>query len=300
MTTPYVELKDKYGNSIVFGNLGDLLIPPFPAIQDFRQHKQDIREMDLKSDDVFITGYLKTGNNWHHEIVHMLVAGSLEYNKEFIGRHFLEYSPPQKGDNPPGSPPRVFFTHLKFHHLPKQVFEKKTKLIHLDRNPKDTWVSLYNHTNGRKGTVGYEGTWNQFFDLMISGFGYWYGDWFDHVLGWEEVIKTQTQVPIFTSVFEDMKKDPVGQIEKLDQFLGTNRGRQLCEQIADACSFTKMKEVKQIPPEIKNKMFKENASFYRKGEVGDWKNWFTVAQNELFDEVYKKRMTGSSLRYTFV
>ncbi|XP_070182450.1 sulfotransferase 1C2-like [Littorina saxatilis] len=135
---------------------------------------------------------------------------------------------------------------------------------------------------------------------MISGFGYWYGDWFDHVLEWEEVIKTQTQVPIFTSVFEDMKKDPVSQIEKLDQFLGTNRGRQLCEQIADACSFTKLKEVKEIPPEIKKKLFKENASLYRKGEVGDWKNWFTVAQNELFDEVYKKRMAASSLRYTFV
>ncbi|XP_070204442.1 uncharacterized protein [Littorina saxatilis] len=301
MTVPYIELKDKHGNNIYFGSFGDLLIPAFPMIQDFRQHKQDIREMDLKPDDVLITGYPKTGNNWHHEILSMLVAGSAEYNKDFNPKDLLEYSPPQKGDNPPGSPPRVFFTHLKFHHLPKQVLEKKTKLIHLDRNPKDTWVSLYNHAFGLKSTSGYHGTWNQFFDLMISGFGYRYGDWFDHVLDWEDAIKTQKQVPIITSVFEDMKKDPVGQIEKLDQFLGTNRGRQLCEQIADACSFTKIKEVKKVPPEIKKKMFKENAAgFYRKGEVGDWKNWFTVAQNELFDEVYKKRMAGSSLRYTFV
>ncbi|XP_070204440.1 sulfotransferase 1C2-like isoform X2 [Littorina saxatilis] len=185
--------------------------------------------------------------------------------------------------------------------FPRQIFVKKTKVIYMERNPKDTWVSLYHHTNGRKGTVGYEGTWNHFFDLMISGFGYWYGDWFDYVLEWEDVIKTQTQVPIFTSAFEDLKQDPVGQIEKLDQFLGTNRGRQLCEQIADACSFTNMKKAKEMPSESKHKMLKENAAgFYRKGEVGDWKNWFTLAQNELFDEVFKKRMAGSSLRYTFV
>ena len=65
-------------------------------------------------------------------------------------------------------------------------------------------------------------------------------------------------------------QDPVGQIEKLDQFLGYNRGRKLCEQIADACSFTKMKSAKadSVPEEIKKIYFKDNAvGFYRKGET---------------------------------
>jgi hypothetical protein len=64
-------------------------------------------------------------------------------------------------------------------------------------------------------------------------------------------------------------QDPVGEIEKVDKFLGFNRGRKLCEQIAEACHFTKMKEAKDalMPPEIKEKFFKPGFSFYRKGTV---------------------------------
>nr|KAG5702329.1 hypothetical protein BaRGS_002996 [Batillaria attramentaria] len=184
----------------------------------------------------------------------------------------------------------------------KAVWEKKVKVVYLMRNPKDTLVSMYNHQHGAKGRVGYHGTWDQFFFLVMT-FGGWYGDWFDYVLDWERAVQSQTEVPILTSVYEDMKKDPVGQIEKLDKFLGYNRGRQLCEAVADACNFSKMKQVKdsQTSTEVKSRVFKENApGFYRKGEIGDWKNWFTVAENELFDEVYKRRMKDSKLQFTFV
>ena len=34
----------------------------------------------------------------------------------------------------------------------------------------------------------------------------WYGNWFDYVLDWERDLKTQTEVDIFCSAFEDLKK----------------------------------------------------------------------------------------------
>lgn len=301
MAVPYVELKDKFGNDFRFGHCGDIFIPPFPLVHDFRLHMRAIKDMDIKPNDVIIAGYPKTGTHWHHEILKMLIRGSSEYSKMTGPLEFLEFKTPEKGSNPPDSEPRVFFTHLKWQHLPKQVFEKKVKIVYLLRNPKDTWVSYHNHVKGHKGQMAYEATWSQFFQV-VSTFGLWYGDWFDYVQEWEQVLDTQTDVPVFVSYFEDLKENPVGQIEKLDQFLGCNRGRQLCEAIADACNFTTMKVAMEakMPEEFRKKLFKDNApGFYRKGEIGDWKNWFTVAENELFDDLYQKRMQDSKLQFTY-
>ena len=40
--------------------------------------------------------------------------------------------------------------------------------------------------------------------------------------------------------------------------------------------------------------------FVFSGEVGDWKNWFTVAQNEEFDRIMAEKMKNISHKFLYV
>jgi len=75
--------------------------------------------------------------------------------------------------------------------------------------------------------------------------------------------------------FEDLKKDE--SIKRIAEHIGVTCSPELLNAIKDALNIDKMREVR-------GKW--EGELFYRKGEVGDWKNWFTVAQNEEFHRIY--------------
>jgi hypothetical protein len=69
----------------------------------------------------------------------------------------------------------------------------------------------------------------------------------------------------------------------------------LLARIKTATSFETMKKEKfSSHPEIE-----ELKHFFRKGEIGSWKDQFTVAQSELFDRLYAERMAGTGLSFDF-
>jgi hypothetical protein len=77
--------------------------------------------------------------------------------------------------------------------------------------------------------------------------------------------------------YEALVADPVSQTAALFDFLGLKSNPATVRACVEATSFNKLSGGRKRGDEDLN-------SFFRKGEVGDWKNWFTSEQRHLFDE----------------
>ncbi|XP_053250126.1 sulfotransferase 1C2-like [Podarcis raffonei] len=103
--------------------------------------------------------------------------------------------------------------------------------------------------------------------------------------------------PLF---YEDIKKDPKREIQKVMQFIGKQLDEATVVKIVRHTSFEAMKDNPManragVPLSV---MDLSISPFMRKGTVGDWKNHFTVAQNERFNEDYQRKMADTTLTFT--
>ncbi|XP_065260667.1 sulfotransferase 1B1-like isoform X2 [Emys orbicularis] len=192
------------------------------------------------------------------------------------------------------SSPRLVKTHLPVQLLPMSFWENGCKMIYVARNAKDVAVSFY-HFDLMNQLHPEPGTWEQYVEKYMAG-RVAYGSWYDHVKGWWEKRKDH---PILYLLYEDMKEDPKREIHKVMHFLGKDLKEEVLDRIVYHTSFEMMKEnlttnYKMVPNDI---MDQSISPFMRKGIAGDWKNHFTVAQNETFNEDYERKMAGTTLQF---
>lgn len=263
-----------------------------------------IWNFQAKPDDLLISTYPKAGTTWTQEIVD-LILNEGDVDKGLRGpTHvrfpFIELMIPsvacglEQANAMPS--PRNLKTHLPIQLLPPSFLEKNCKIIYVARNPKDNMVSYYHFQRMNK-SLPAPGTWEEYFESFMAGKVCW-GSWYDHVKGWWEAKDQHRILYIF---YEDLKMNPKHEIRKLAEFIGKNLDDEVLDKIIHHTSFDVMKQnpmanYSLIPAEIMNHSI---SPFMRKGEVGDWKHHFTVAQNERFDEDYKKKMANTSLTFHF-
>lgn len=265
----------------------------WPEGYDWAQWFQEAdNNFEARADDIYIASFPKSGHHWSFEFVNMILNGSAQSVNKSKLLNFFEMRTIKEIEEM--SSPRILLTHLHYDTMPKDVFTKKCKVLYLMRNPKDTAVSHFNHVSGIT-EYNYDGDWNSFFSAFLKG-EVDYGPWTEHVREWYENCKDNPNV-LFLK-YEDLKQDLFSNVKKVGEFLGKSYDDQFYQDIAKACTFDVMKKnakLKELPGIWKT----DKGSFFRKGQIGDWKNYFTVAQNEEFDRVYKEKMNNCNLTFTY-
>ena len=92
-------------------------------------------------------------------------------------------------------------------------------------------------------------------------------------------------------------QDAAAGIRKLAAFINQDISDDQLQNILRMTSFRSMADTKVLAtiPRLKQDI----SPFMRKGQTGDWKNYFTEDQNRYVDELYAQKIIGSGLDFKF-
>lgn len=235
-----------------------------------------------------------TGTTWLQEIV-WLLQNDLNYEKaksKSIDERFpyLEFPHPGLTTLSKETGRRFIKTHVAPSLLQlgdgKDDKEKMPKVLSIVRDPRDVLVSYF-YFSRMNNVIGFTGSFAEFFTAFMED-RVPYGP----ILKFYKEIDHMSQDPdrqkrMLVLRYEDLKKDFAGQIEKLCTFLERSPlSVEQMDQLKLHCSFEEM----SLNPSVNYSHWREyglakpnEAPFMRKGEVGDWKNHLTGAQQKLFE-----------------
>ncbi|KAI3943400.1 hypothetical protein MKW92_030278 [Papaver armeniacum] len=195
---------------------------------------------------------------------------------------------------------RLLATHMPYHSLPESLKSRasSSKIVYLCRNPKDNFISLWNYLNKRGPNITNPFPIEKAFELFCNGISL-FGPVWDNVLGYWKASLENPEKVLFLK-YEDLKKEPRSHLKKLAEFLGfpfsvEEEKGEVIENILKLSSFEFMKSLSVNKEGSVNGLGFENKIFFRKGEVGDWKNQLTSSMVERIDRLFEEKLRGSGL-----
>ncbi|XP_067664985.1 sulfotransferase 1A1-like [Haliotis asinina] len=281
-TAHLVEVPDDGGDTCTLIKDNGVNLPNLPITRTI----DDVRSVKIRDDDIMLCTYPRSGTHWVYEITRELLTGEITNDDVTMTQTYIEYAAEESYADLQS--PRLLCSHLLMKHLPEDVLKKRIKVITVLRNPKDVAVSFYNFSKTIPGAK-YGGKWENYLQPLFQG-KFMYGSWIDHIIDWEQVKKTNPDLPVLTLFYEDIKQDQMREMRRICEFLGVGRTDDFLSRVYDNTTMKAMGSTKNKARKL---------GVFRKGGVGDWKNWFTVAQNEWFDQLYWEKMADCPLQFKY-
>lgn len=261
------------------------------------------KQFQAKKDDVFVVSFPKTGTTWAQEIVYLIgnnadvkKAKSENMEKRFPILEYPTIDHDKYDKNTTKRRPQFFKSHLPFTLLPKSVHEQKCKIIYVTRNPKDTVVSMWHFYKMIK-PLSYRGSLKDFQQLFIQE-QVTYAPFQRNV---KEFWEHRHDSNVLFITFEDMKKDLKTSVKLIAAFLEKSLTEEEIEIISNHCSFKKMSSNSKANYSHwkESGMANKDQTFMRKGEIGDWKNYFDESANKTMDDWIQKHFGDTDIRFTY-
>jgi aryl sulfotransferase len=220
-------------------------------------------DLRFRDDDIVISTYAKSGTTWTQQIVAQMLFGPDPDLEVAEMSPWLDLRVPPKEVKLPMVEAQTHRRFLKTH-LPLDVlvFSPKAKYIYIGRDGRDVVWSMYNHhvnanqlwyeaVNDTPGRVGPPvkpppGDIRQYFRDWMEGDGYPFHSFWDNVRTWWEF----RHLPNILFVhFANLKRDMLGQMRRIAEFLDIPIDETRWEKILEYCSFDWMKRnaAKTVP-----------------------------------------------------
>ncbi|XP_057755934.1 cytosolic sulfotransferase 12-like [Arachis stenosperma] len=268
------------------------------------------KHFKAKEKDIILVTTPKSGSTWikalafallnRHKYPNAQKNHPLLTNNPHLLVPFLEISLYSKKDFVPNldsiPSPRLLSTHLPFVSLSESVKNVNCKIVYLCRDPKDVFVSLWHFTNklGPE-TRSIDESFKQFC-RGVSPFGpFW-----EHALGYQkESLKRSDKIMILT--FEKMKLHPELVLKELAKFIGCPFSKEelskgMVDDILNLCSFDNLSNL-EVNKNGKLPNGAEAKVFFRRGKIGDWKNYLTTQKIQKLDTIIENTLAKHGLTF---
>jgi hypothetical protein len=235
----------------------------------------------LRSDDVILVSYPKSGNTWVRFFFCNLIS-KIEWEGKEVDFETVDKTLPELAVDdlslawPFQSLPRIVKTHNPFWF----PFRGK-RAIYVIRDPRDVMVSHYHFVTGKRAA-----RWEGEFKDFIRHPKYGLENWFRHVKSWQGKWTVMVR-------YEDLLMDDVAEFRRILSTMERQVEEPVLAEVVEKSRFGNLKKVVETAGHSKRGDFKEGFNFMRKGQSKDWVDKFS--QEDL--ALYKSLVERTGIRY---